>query len=100
MCFVLQVFAGLFAVDQSELPNISSAMDKLSLNDRSVQVQKDSSVALGPGWRLGFLGLLHMEVFTQRLEEVIGTHFCIHDGMNGFAAHFPGVRYISIGNHT
>ncbi|KAG7276918.1 hypothetical protein CRUP_010238 [Coryphaenoides rupestris] len=53
----------------SEYTALRSAIDKLTLNDSSVTVQKDSSIALGAGWRLGFLGLLHMEVFNQRLEQ-------------------------------
>ncbi|XP_030621594.1 translation factor Guf1, mitochondrial [Chanos chanos] len=63
------VFAGMYPVDQSEYVGLRSAVEKLSLNDSSVTVQRDSSLALGAGWRLGFLGLLHMEVFNQRLEQ-------------------------------
>ncbi|KAM4710097.1 translation factor GUF1, mitochondrial isoform 2-T4 [Discoglossus pictus] len=63
------VFAGMFPVDQSEYNNLKSALEKLTLNDSSVTVHRDSSAALGAGWRLGFLGLLHMEVFNQRLEQ-------------------------------
>ncbi|XP_036188537.1 translation factor GUF1, mitochondrial isoform X2 [Myotis myotis] len=63
------VFAGMYPVDQSEYNNLKSAIDKLTLNDSSVTVHRDSSLALGAGWRLGFLGLLHMEVFNQRLEQ-------------------------------
>uniref|UniRef100_A0A672FQ59 Translation factor Guf1, mitochondrial-like n=1 Tax=Salarias fasciatus TaxID=181472 RepID=A0A672FQ59_SALFA len=63
------VFAGMYPVDQSEYPGLRSAIDRLTLNDSSVTVQRDSSLALGAGWRLGFLGLLHMEVFNQRLEQ-------------------------------
>ncbi|XP_013865859.1 translation factor Guf1, mitochondrial [Austrofundulus limnaeus] len=63
------VFAGMYPVDQSDHPALRSAIEKLTLNDSSVSVQKDSSVALGAGWRLGFLGILHMEVFNQRLEQ-------------------------------
>ncbi|XP_075051297.1 translation factor GUF1, mitochondrial isoform X2 [Mixophyes fleayi] len=63
------VFAGMFPVDQSEYSNLKNALDKLTLNDSSVSVSRDSSAALGAGWRLGFLGLLHMEVFNQRLEQ-------------------------------
>ncbi|KAM5194830.1 translation factor GUF1, mitochondrial isoform 1-T2 [Mantella aurantiaca] len=63
------VFAGMFPVDQSEYNNLKSALEKLTLNDSSVSVTRDSSAALGAGWRLGFLGLLHMEVFNQRLEQ-------------------------------
>ncbi|XP_044060248.1 translation factor GUF1, mitochondrial isoform X2 [Siniperca chuatsi] len=63
------VFAGLYPMDQSEYPGLRSAIERLTLNDSSVTVQRDSSLALGAGWRLGFLGLLHMEVFNQRLEQ-------------------------------
>ncbi|XP_077877377.1 translation factor GUF1, mitochondrial isoform X3 [Ictidomys tridecemlineatus] len=63
------VFAGMYPVDQSEYNNLKSAIEKLTLNDSSVTVHRDSSLALGAGWRLGFLGLLHMEVFNQRLEQ-------------------------------
>uniref|UniRef100_A0A8C1JAG0 GUF1 homolog, GTPase n=1 Tax=Cyprinus carpio TaxID=7962 RepID=A0A8C1JAG0_CYPCA len=63
------VFAGMYPMDQSEYTALRSAVEKLMLNDSSVTVQRDSSLALGAGWRLGFLGLLHMEVFNQRLEQ-------------------------------
>ncbi|XP_062963634.1 translation factor GUF1, mitochondrial isoform X2 [Cynocephalus volans] len=63
------VFAGMYPVDQSEYNNLKSAIEKLTLNDSSVTVHRDSCLALGAGWRLGFLGLLHMEVFNQRLEQ-------------------------------
>ncbi|XP_034037627.1 translation factor Guf1, mitochondrial [Thalassophryne amazonica] len=63
------VFAGVFPMDQSEYPGLRSAVERLTLNDSSVTLQRDSSLALGAGWRLGFLGLLHMEVFNQRLEQ-------------------------------
>ncbi|XP_077157961.1 translation factor GUF1, mitochondrial isoform X2 [Paroedura picta] len=67
------VFAGMYPVDQSEYGNLKSAIEKLTLNDSSVTVHRDSSLALGAGWRLGFLGLLHMEVFNQRLEQEYNT---------------------------
>ncbi|XP_067387347.1 translation factor GUF1, mitochondrial isoform X3 [Emydura macquarii macquarii] len=63
------VFAGMYPVDQSEYNNLKSAIEKLKLNDSSVTIHRDSSIALGAGWRLGFLGLLHVEVFNQRLEQ-------------------------------
>ncbi|XP_071486111.1 translation factor Guf1, mitochondrial-like [Diadema antillarum] len=63
------VFAGLYPIDQSEYLSLRSAIERLTLNDSSVSVSRDSSPALGQGWRLGFLGLLHMEVFNQRLEQ-------------------------------
>ena len=69
MFYQWQVFAGVFPVDQSEFPTVEDAISKLTLNDASVQVNKDHSAALGQGWRLGFLGLLHMDVFEQRLKQ-------------------------------
>lgn len=68
--FLTQVFAGVFPMDGDEYIVLRTAVEKLTLNDSSVTVHADSSVALGQGWRLGFLGLLHMDVFRQRLEEV------------------------------
>ncbi|XP_002737333.2 translation factor Guf1, mitochondrial-like [Saccoglossus kowalevskii] len=63
------VFAGMYPIDKSDYVSLRSAVDKLTLNDSSVSVSIDSSPALGQGWRLGFLGLLHMDVFNQRLEQ-------------------------------
>lgn len=63
------VFAGVYPTDQSQHQHLRSAIDKLILNDSCVTILPDSSPALGQGWRLGFLGLLHLEVFTQRLEQ-------------------------------
>jgi elongation factor 4 len=72
------VFAGIYPVDNSEFETVRDAIEKLTLNDASVKVEKKSSNALGLGFRCGFLGLLHMDVFKQRLEqehnvEVIAT---------------------------
>jgi elongation factor 4 len=63
------VFAGIFPIDSSEFELLSDAIEKLTLNDASVKVEKTSSPALGLGFRCGFLGLLHMDVFKQRLEQ-------------------------------
>ncbi|XP_037943999.1 translation factor waclaw, mitochondrial [Teleopsis dalmanni] len=67
------VFAGVFPADQSKHVHLRSAIEKLALNDSAVTINIDSSPALGQGWRLGFLGLLHMEVFCQRLEQEYGA---------------------------
>jgi len=67
------VFAGVYPFDQSEHPALKSSIEKLLLNDSSVECVTESSAALGHGYRLGFLGVLHMEVFTQRLEQEYGT---------------------------
>jgi len=63
------VFAGVFPTDQSQFIGLKSAIEKLLLNDSSVSVGMESSASLGQGWRLGFLGLLHMDVFCERLEQ-------------------------------
>jgi translation factor GUF1, mitochondrial len=63
------VFAGIYPNDQSQHVALKTAIDKLILNDSAVTCTPDSSPALGQGWRLGFLGLLHLEVFSQRLQQ-------------------------------
>jgi len=63
------VFAGIFPAESTEYELLRDAIEKLILNDASVKVEKTSSSALGIGFRCGFLGLLHMEVFQQRLEQ-------------------------------
>ena len=63
------VFAGVYPFNQSEIRELKAAIEKLALNDRSVSLNMETSLALGQGWRLGFLGILHMEVFTQRFVD-------------------------------
>ncbi|XP_031847054.1 translation factor waclaw [Nomia melanderi] len=63
------VFSGVYPTDQSQFDAMRVAIEKLMLNDSSVSIARDFSIALGQGWRIGFLGLLHMEVFMQRLEQ-------------------------------
>lgn len=63
------MFAGIFPVVNTDFEALADAIGKLTLNDASVTVEKKSSVALGLGFRCGFLGLLHMDVFKQRLEQ-------------------------------
>lgn len=67
------VFAGLYPVDSDQFEQLQEAIEKLTLNDASVTVEKKSSAALGLGFRCGFLGLLHMDVFRQRLEQEYGV---------------------------
>jgi len=63
------VFAGVYPTVQSDAPALATAVSKLLLNDSSVSASKEFSAALGQGWRLGFLGLLHLDVFLQRLQQ-------------------------------
>lgn len=67
------VFAGVYPADGSDFDALNGAIEKLTCNDASVSVAKESSGALGLGFRCGFLGLLHMDVFLQRLEQEHGA---------------------------
>ncbi len=85
------VFSSLYPISTDEYENLAAAMEKLTLNDASLTYQKDSSTALGFGFRCGFLGLLHLEVIQERLEREfdipliltvpsVSYHFHLTDG--------------------
>lgn len=85
------VFAGLYPIDTDMFEELRDALDKLKLNDSSLSYEPETSIALGFGFRVGFLGMLHMEVIKERLEREFGLdliatapsvvyHVYMHDG--------------------
>ncbi|KAF2482837.1 translation factor GUF1, mitochondrial [Neohortaea acidophila] len=71
------VFVAAFPTDQSDYAHLEDSINQVTLNDRSVTIAKESSEALGAGWRLGFLGTLHCSVFEDRLRQEHGASVII-----------------------
>ena len=66
------VFCGLYPIDSKKYPNLREALEKLKLNDASLTFEPETSTTLGFGFRTGFLGLLHLDIITERIEREFG----------------------------
>ncbi len=71
------VFCGIYPILSQEFENLRTSLDKLALNDSALQYEPETSSALGFGFRVGFLGLLHMEIVQERLEREFGQNIII-----------------------
>ena len=71
------VFVAAYPIDQNDHAHLDDSINQIALNDRSVTIMKESSGALGAGWRLGFLGTLHCSVFEDRLRQEHGASLII-----------------------
>ncbi|KAI2808248.1 Translation factor guf1 mitochondrial [Blomia tropicalis] len=88
------VYASIYPCEKSEIGNLQKSLQKLFLNDSSVSMQKESHPALGNGFKLGFLGLLHMEVFCQRLDDEFDAQVMITSPSVPYKVHIHGEKNI------
>lgn len=92
------VFSSIYPVDSNDYNELFAAMEKLKLNDASLIYEKDASVALGFGFRCGFLGLLHLEVVQERLEREFGLSIVLTAPSVAYKLEFNSGERIVIDN--
>jgi len=94
------VFSGLYPVDTEQYELLKEALGKLTLNDASLQYEPETSVALGFGFRSGFLGLLHLEIVQERLRREFGVDLIATVPSVKFRVHLIGGQEILVDNPT
>ena len=92
------VFAGIFPINQADYPALKNALEKLNLEDSSFVFQVETSQALGFGFRLGFLGLLHMDIIKERLEREFDLNLIITAPNVVFEVKKRGEGYVHLDN--
>ncbi len=94
------VFAGLYPTDSDDYEELRDALEKLKLNDASLQYEPETSAALGFGFRCGFLGLLHMEIIQERLEREFGVDLITTVPNVAYHVHLTDGRELEIESPT
>ncbi|HAZ96695.1 translation elongation factor 4 [uncultured Treponema sp.] len=92
------VFSSIYPIDSNDYEELKEAMEKLKLNDASLIYEKDNSLALGNGFRCGFLGLLHLEIIQERLERDFGQIVIFTAPSVKYKVKIPGHEEIFVDN--
>jgi GTP-binding protein LepA len=92
------VFSSIYPMDPNEYDELKAALEKLKLNDASLIYEKDSSVALGFGFRCGFLGLLHLEIIQERLEREFDLGIIMTAPSVRYRVHLQNGEVLSVDN--
>lgn len=94
------VFAGLYPTNSDDYEDLRDSLDRLKMNDASLQSDPETSAALGFGFRCGFLGLLHMEIIQERLEREFGVELITTVPNVEYHAHLADGRFLSVETPT
>ncbi len=92
------VFSSIYPIDTNDYEELVNAMERLKLNDASLVYEKDSSAALGFGFRCGFLGMLHLEVVQERIEREFGLSIIFTSPSVKYNVHLKGGKVVAIDN--
>ncbi|NLV60076.1 MAG: elongation factor 4 [Spirochaetales bacterium] len=92
------VFSSIYPIDTNDYEELVNAMERLKLNDASLVYEKDSSAALGFGFRCGFLGMLHLEVVQERIEREFGLSIIFTSPSVKYNVHLKGGKIVEIDN--
>ncbi len=92
------VFSSIYPIDTNDYEELVNAMERLKLNDASLVYDKDSSAALGFGFRCGFLGMLHLEVVQERIEREFGLSIIFTSPSVKYNVHLKGGKVVEIDN--